>query len=254
MKTVILAGGYGTRLREETEFKPKPLVEIGNMPILWHIMMGYAHFGYKDFVIPLGYKGNLIKRFFFDYQFNSSDLILDQDLEFGLRKVTLPNNWKVHLRDTGLDTNTGGRLFKLRDILKRNTFFCTYGDGLANVNIEKLLEFHRKMGRVATVTCGIPISRFGSVDFDDTGLVKSFVEKPKSDSFVSAGFFVFEPEIFDYLNEFSVLENEPLETLAKEEQLSAFKHVEFWRPMDTYRETLELNRMWNNNEAPWKIW
>jgi glucose-1-phosphate cytidylyltransferase len=158
------------------------------------------------------------------------------------------------LRDTGTDTNTGGRIFQLRDIIGKSTFFCTYGDGLADIDIQKLLQFHRKMGRIATVTCSKPMSRFGSLDLDDSGLVSRFAEKPIGDVFVNAGFFVFEPEIFDYLDDKSVLETKPLETLADEGQLAAFKHFGFWKPMDTYRETLELNQLWDRNQAKWRIW
>jgi len=254
MQLFILAGGLGTRLREETEYKPKPMVEIGGHPILWHLMKIYASQGVKDFIVALGYKGDVIREYFRDFEMRG------QDIEFNLANKTTEiksnsnvEDWKVTLVETGPLTMTGGRLFRSLSYLSNETFMCTYGDGLANINISELLAFHRSHGKIATVTAAAPVSRFGKLEISDSGAVTSFVEKPEQDSWVNAGFFVFEPSIFDYLKPDSILEREPLERLVKDGQLVAYKHKGFWQPMDTLREAELLNEIWDEG-APWKIW
>jgi len=252
MKTLILAGGFGTRLREETEFRPKPMVEIGDKPILWHIMKHYYHQGFSRFLIAAGYKGHMIKDYFANYALHASDVRIvsgQTSKEFGNSET-----WDVHIRDTGLGTPTGGRIFSFRDSID-DTFFCTYGDGLANIDLAELLKFHKSHGGIATVTSTNPISRFGAISIDEsTYKVREFVEKPQGDNWVSSGFFVFSKNIFDYLSMDSVLEEEPLRNLAKEDQLYAFKLMDFWKPMDNLRELQELNRIWDTGFAPWKNW
>lgn len=256
MKTVILAGGLGTRLREETEYRPKPMVPIGTNPILWHIMRTYAHFNYKDFVICVGYKGESIKEYFRDF----ASLNLDFTIKIGKNSVLESHGsleeegWNVTVANTGAETMTGGRIFKIRKYLNNETFFCTYGDGVSNVNIEELINFHREHGKIATMTAVKPVTRFGALEIGNNGQVNNFFEKPQSDGWVNAGFFVFEPEIFNYLKEDSILENEPLARLVIDGQLAAFKHTGFWQPMDTFRETQILNELWVNKNAPWKVW
>ena len=256
MKTVILAGGLGTRLREETEYRPKPMVPIGTNPILWHIMRTYAHFNYKDFVICVGYKGESIKEYFRDF----ASLNLDFTIKIGKNSVLESHGsleeegWNVTVANTGAETMTGGRIFKIRKYLNNETFFCTYGDGVSNVNIEELINFHREHGKIATMTAVKPVTRFGALEIVNNGQVNNFFEKPQSDGWVNAGFFVFEPEIFNYLKEDSILENEPLARLVIDGQLAAFKHTGFWQPMDTFRETQILNELWVNKNAPWKVW
>lgn len=254
MRLLILAGGLGTRLREETEYKPKPMIEIGGRPILWHIMKIYASQGVNDFVVALGYKGDVIREYFRNFEMQG------RDIEFDLAKKTTrihnkldSENWKVSLVETGPLTMTGGRLSKCSTYLNSETFMCTYGDGLANVDIQELLAFHRSHGKIATVTAASPVSRFGRLEIDESGFVKSFVEKPIGESWVNAGFFVFEPAIFDYLSPDSILEREPLENLVREGQLVAYKHTGFWQPMDTLREAEMLNEAWEEG-APWKTW
>ena len=255
MKTVILAGGHGTRLREETEYRPKPMVQIGGRPILWHIMKIFYAQGVVDFEIALGFKGEQIKEYFLNYRNLNGDLTVDFSggIQEVKHKTEVSEKWKVGLNDTGLDTNTGGRLFKLRDKLG-SAFICTYGDGVANVNVSDLLAFHRSHGKVATVTAVHPSARFGSLEIGENGEVSSFAEKPVSTQWVNGGFFVFEPKIFDYLDSNSILEREPLETLASEGELMAWRHENFWHPMDTIRDSQHLNNLWANGDAPWQIW
>lgn len=252
MQTLILAGGLGTRLREETEFKPKPMVEIGDKPILWHIMKNYYHQGFTRFLIASGYKGHMIKEYFANYGLHASDLRIvsgEATRDFGYGE-----KWDVHIRDTGLGTPTGGRIFAFRDAIK-GVFFCTYGDGLADVDLHALLRFHKSHGRAATVTATNPVSRFGTISIDESNsAVSKFIEKPQGENWVSSGFFVFSEKIFDYLSIDSVLEEEPLRKLAQENQLYAFKLLDFWKPMDTLRELQELNDIWNSGQAPWKNW
>ena len=256
MRAVILAGGLGTRLREETEYRPKPMVEIGGRPILWHIMKNFAQQGINDFVICLGYKGDQIRDFFINYESRINDITvnLGESGKSFIHGNSLEENWNVTLANTGLDTMTGGRLFKVKKYLQDERFLCTYGDGLANVNIKALLDFHKSHGRKSTVTAVLPTNRFGALEIDKTNQVNNFSEKPKGEKWINGGFFIFEPEVFDYLHENSVLEREPLEILARDGQLMAYKHPGFWQPMDTYRESQELNTLWESGTAPWRNW
>lgn len=257
MKTVILAGGYGTRISEESHLKPKPMIEIGERPILWHIMKIYSHYGFNDFIICLGYKGYFIKEYFAHYFLHESDITYDFTSN---DKVTIHNNfaepWKVTLVNTGLDTMTGGRIKRIMPYIGNETFMLTYGDGVANVDVNSLFEYHRRHGKVATITSSQPGGRFGALDIDDSNVVIGFREKPKGDSlWVNAGFFVFESEIFNYLKDDStILERDPLETLAKEEQLMTYKHTGFWQPMDTMRDKNYLDSLWQSGNIPWKVW
>lgn len=255
MKVVILAGGFGTRLAEETEIKPKPMVEIGGKPILWHIMKIYSHYGFNDFIICLGYKGYVIKEYFANYFLHMSDVTID------LRdnRMTVHNAraepWTITLVDTGLNTMTGGRIKRVMSYIGSETFMMTYGDGVADVNIPELIDFHRKNGKIATLTAVQPSGRFGALELAEDLVVK-FQEKPKGDGgWVNGGFFVLEPAVFDYIEgDETVWEKEPLENLARDRQLVAYKHYGFWKPMDTLRDKLELERLWQSGKAPWKIW
>ncbi|MDD2678287.1 MAG: glucose-1-phosphate cytidylyltransferase [Candidatus Nanoarchaeia archaeon] len=252
VKVVIFAGGAGTRLREETEYRPKPMVTIGGMPILLHIMKIYSHYGFNDFVIALGYKGDMIKKYFLDY------LELNNDIEVNLKTkevrflTDLKENLKVTLVDTGLDTMTGGRLKKLQKYVGDSTFMVTYGDGVANINLRKLYDYHKTHGKIATITGVRPSSRFGELNIEKN-IVMDFREKPQiSGSYINGGFFVFEPEFFNYLNddESLILEREPLEKVAEDKNLMIFKHDGFWKCMDTYKDFLDLNRIMSES-APW---
>ena len=255
MKVVILAGGFGTRLSEETDIKPKPMVEIGGKPILWHIMKIYSAHGFNDFVICLGYKGYVIKEYFANYFLHMSDVTIDlKNNQMEIHDVKA-EPWKVTLVDTGLNTMTGGRIKRVQKYIGNDTFMLTYGDGVANINIKELLEFHKRHGKFATVTAVQPSGRFGALDLDE-GKVKAFKEKPKGDgAWINGGFFVLEPQVFDYINgDETIWEREPLENLAKDGQLMAYKHTGFWKPMDTLRDKRELQVLWESGEAPWKIW
>ena len=256
MKVVLLAGGLGTRLREETEFRPKPMVPVGGKPILWHIMKNFSSYEVNEFVVCAGYRGEVIRQYFRDFETMNSDFTvrIGSKTEINSHGKLEESGWVVTVADTGQNTMTGGRLFRVKDYVGDETFICTYGDGLADVDISKLLKFHKSHGKIATVTTVRPISRFGVLDLKKDGTVERFREKPQADGWINAGFFVFEPEIFDYLNQDSVLETKPLSTLAAEGQLVAFKHEGFWQPMDTFRELNILNEMWNTNSAPWKLW
>jgi glucose-1-phosphate cytidylyltransferase len=256
MKVAILAGGLGTRLREETDLLPKPMVQIGGKPIIWHIMKTYAQANLKDFVVCAGYKGNVIKEYFREFQSLNSDftVTLGSKTNIEYHDNFEEEKWRVTVAETGLDTMTGGRLFKARKHLSGGTFMCTYGDGVANIDIKKLLDFHRSHGKIATISTVRPETRFGVLDINSDNSVKSFREKPQSDNWVNAGYFVFEEKIFDYLTERSVLENEPFAQLAKDNQMQAFRHEGFWQPMDTYREFKLLNDLWDSNKAPWRVW
>lgn len=253
MQVVILAGGMGTRLSEETVIKPKPMVEIGGKPILWHIMNIYWGHGFNEFVIALGYKGEMIKEYFVNYYNLQSDLTVS--LGTGRIEATRKcyRDWQVHLVDTGLGSMTGGRLYHLRDRLKGGTFMLTYGDGLGNVDIGKLVEFHRSHGRLATVTAVRPSPRFGGLKFDGDR-VAEFTEKPQTgEGWINGGFFIFEPGVLDYFaGEDIILEREPLENLARDRQLMAYKHDGFWQCMDTLRDKVVLEKMWIEGNAPWK--
>jgi glucose-1-phosphate cytidylyltransferase len=258
MKAVLLAGGLGTRMREETEFRPKPMVEIGGKPILWHLMKIFATQGINEFVVCAGYKGEQIKSYYLNY----AALNADFTISLGDRDSLETHNghdeseWTVTVADTGQDTLTAGRVERIEPYIGRERFIVTYGDGLADIDIAKLLAFHEAHGRMATISTVRPSSRFGLVDVDDNGLVTRFREKPQMDDWVSAGFFVFEPEFFDRIrnSDSMMLEHEPLNQLASEGQLGAYQHDGFWQPMDTYRESQMLNEMWTNGDAPWKIW
>ena len=253
MKVVILAGGLGTRMREETAFRPKPMVEVGGKPILWHIMKVFAAYGHTDFIVCTGYKAEMIR----DYFYNFGPKNLDFTIRLGDQSSAAFHgshdefNWTVTVVDTGFDTPTGGRISRVEEHLNGEPFFCTYGDGLAPVNLDELLASHE---RIATMTVTRPVSRFGVVDVAADRSVKSFSEKPAIDSFVNMGYFVFEPEIFRYLQDDSVLEEAPLRNLTREEKLGAYVHDGFWQPMDTYRESLIFNGLWDAGNAPWKIW
>jgi glucose-1-phosphate cytidylyltransferase len=255
MKTVILAGGLGTRLAEETEVKPKPMVEIGGYPILWHIMKHYAHYGFKEFFIALGYKGEVIKRFFLDYYSCSGNISID----FSTHEVETHSrdceDWVVHLKDTGQETHTGGRVRRLQEWLKDDTFMVTYGDGVCNVDLKELLAFHKSHGRIATVTAVRPPARFGGLVFNGD-LVAEFTEKPQiGEGWINGGFLVFEPEVFKYLeSDYSSLEADAMERLAADQQLVAYRHANFWQCMDTLRDKRLLESLWHDKQAPWKVW
>jgi glucose-1-phosphate cytidylyltransferase len=255
VKVVILAGGFGTRISEETHLKPKPMIEIGGMPLLWHIMKLYSSFDINEFIICCGYKGYMIKEYFSNYSLHMSDITIDlqkNNVEVH-QKFTEP--WKITLVDTGLNTQTGGRLKKIKNYLNDETFCFTYGDGLSNVDIKKSIEFHKNNNNFGTVTAVQPPGRFGALELDDTNVLK-FQEKPKGDSgWINGGFFVFEPSIFDYIeNDDTILERKPLEQLANDGKLGAYRHTGFWQGLDTLRDRNELDSLWNNGKAPWKIW
>jgi len=257
MKTVLLAGGLGTRLSEETTLRPKPMVEIGGMPILWHVMKIYASYGFNDFAVALGYKGDVIKEFFLNYKLHKSDMVVD--LRSGNIKFEndLSEDWTIGLHETGGSSMTGGRLFNLKKLFKEGeTFMLTYGDGVADVDINKLVEFHKSHGKIATLTAVRPPARFGSIITDEKGNIKEFKEKPQTgEGWINGGFFVFDYKIFDYLiDETTVLEREPLENLALDNQLVAYKHEGFWHCMDTIRDKDNLNEIWAKDNAPWKKW
>lgn len=256
MKVVILAGGMGTRISEETSVIPKPMIEIGGKPILWHIMKIYSHFGYDDFIICLGYKGYIIKEYFSHYFLHTSDITIDMKENNIQVHSSTSEPWRVTLIDTGLDTSTGGRLKRIKKYVGKEAFLMTYGDGVGNINIQDLVRFHQKNRKLSTVTAVQPLGRFGSLDIKKANKVSSFLEKPKGDNnWINAGFFVLEPDIFNYINgDDTIWEKEPLESLSKKGQLVAYKHSQFWKSMDTLRDKLELERLWNINKAPWKVW
>jgi glucose-1-phosphate cytidylyltransferase len=255
MKVVILAGGQGTRLAEETTVRPKPMVEIGGNPVLWHIMQIYARHGYKDFLVACGHKGEIIKEYFHNFFVRTSDYFVD--LRNGSLDVVSPNgiDWQIGVIDTGLETMTGGRVLRLKKWINQTPFMVTYGDGLGNVDIRALVEFHRSHGKLATVTAVRPPARFGELVLKDD-MVCKFSEKPQTgEGWINGGFFVFEPEVFGYLSgDQSILEREPLERLASDGQLVAFRHEGFWHPMDTIRDKQLLESLWAGGRAPWKIW
>ena len=256
VKAVLLAGGLGTRLREETEFKPKPMVEIGGKPVVWHIMKNLAESNIRDFVIATGYKSDVIKEYFLNYEARNNDftITLGSSSAIEFHEEHDESNWNVTVAFTGESTMTGGRVKRVQKYLGDERFMCTYGDGLSDVNMERVLEFHKAHGKIATVTTVQPLSRFGVMDVEADGTVTSFKEKPKVEGWINVGFFIFEPRIFDYLDENCVLEEAPLARLAADGQLAAFRHDGFWQPMDTYRESTMLNELWDKGNAPWKTW
>uniref|UniRef100_UPI00404A2776 glucose-1-phosphate cytidylyltransferase n=1 Tax=Flavobacterium sp. TaxID=239 RepID=UPI00404A2776 len=258
MKVVILAGGFGTRLSEETDLRPKPMVEIGGKPILWHIMKIYSSYGYNEFVILLGYKSYFIKEYFVNYFLHNSDISVDLNLNSVTYLKSNAEPWKVTLLDTGLNTMTGSRIKQAENIIGDNPFMLTYGDGVSDISIPELVSFHKKHGKLLTITSAQPDGRFGALDIGSDNRILEFVEKPKGDgSFINAGFFVCEPGVFDYLKfgELSeIFEAGPLSNLASNGQAYAFKHNGFWMPMDTLRDKNILNEMCKNNSAPWIKW
>ena len=257
MKVVLLAGGLGTRLSEETVLKPKPMVEIGGMPMLWHIMKMYSSHGYNDFVVCLGYKGYVVKEYFANYFMHKSDITIDLATNSMMVHDTNAEPWKITLVDTGADSMTGGRVKRIQKHIGNETFMLTYGDGVSNVDIKKLVEFHQSKGKLCTVTSVQPSGRFGAINMSDDDTVLSFMEKPKGDgAWINGGFFVCEPGVFDYIKggDATIWEREPMENLAKDSQMAAFKHEGFWKPMDTLRDKVELEQDWVNNKAQWKTW
>lgn len=258
MKVVILAGGYGTRISEESHLRPKPMIEIGGNPILWHIMKCYSYYGFNEFIICCGYKGYMIKEYFADYYLHRSDITFDFTEN---NKMTIHSNvaepWKVTIVDTGIDTMTGGRLKRVKKYVGEETFMLTYGDGVSDINIAKLLEFHKQNNKIATITAIQPGGRFGVLDIDeDNTTITSFTEKSKEDGgWINGGFMVLEPRIFDYINgDDTFLEKEPLEKLAEDKMLSAYKYNGFWQCMDTQRDKGLLEELWKEKNAKWKIW
>lgn len=256
MKVVILAGGYGTRLSEETEIKPKPMVEIGGYPILWHIMKLYSHYGYTDFIVCLGYKGYMIKEYFANYFIHMADVTFDMKTNEMIVHERKAEAWKVTLIDTGLDTMTGGRIKKARRYTGNDTFMVTYGDCVGDIPIHELETFHRRHGRIGTMTSVQPSGRYGALEIDDENNVVQFKEKPRGDgAWINGGFFVFEPAIFDYIEgDETMFEREPLTNLTHDNELIAFKHGGFWKSMETLRDKRTLETMWDSGNAPWKVW
>lgn len=256
MKAVLLAGGLGTRMREETEFRPKPMVEVGGRPVLWHIMKVLAAQGLDEFVICTGYKNEIIKNYFMNY----AALNQDFTVKLGDRSMATYHgthdeaDWTVTVADTGATTMTGGRVKQIKRYVEGERFLCTYGDGIADIDLGALLEYHKSHGKLATMTTVQPPSRFGVLDLDADGSVRKFKEKPQMEGWINIGYFIFEPGIFDYLGENSVLEQEPLNNLAADGQIAAYPHRGFWQPMDTYRESQMLNELWDDGAAPWRTW
>jgi glucose-1-phosphate cytidylyltransferase len=256
MKVVLLAGGLGTRISEETVLKPKPMIEIGSMPILWHIMKTYSSYGYNDFVICCGYKGYVIKEYFSNYFLHKSDVTIS--LKDNALKVhdSQVEPWTITLVDTGVDSMTGGRVKRIQSLIGNEPFMLTYGDGVSDVNIKELVDFHKNSGKLCTVTSVQPSGRFGALDINDKNEVVSFIEKPRGDgAWINGGYFVCQPEVFDYIEgDGTIFEKQPMEKLASDGQMSAFKHSGFWKPMDTLRDKVELEESWAANKAPWKTW
>ena len=256
MKVVILAGGLGTRLSEETSLKPKPMVEIGGMPILWHIMKIYSSQGFNDFVICLGYKGYLVKEYFANYFLHKSDVTIS--LKNNSLKVhdSQAEPWNITLVDTGMNTMTGGRIKRIAQHVNGERFMLTYGDGVSNIDVNKLIAHHEKAKKMCTVTAVQPLGRFGALNLNNSNEVVSFMEKPKGDgSWINGGFFVCEPTVFDFIEgDSSIWEREPMEKIVNENQMTAFKHEGFWKPMDTLRDKYELEQDWISNNAKWKLW
>ena len=255
MKVVLLAGGLGTRISEESHLKPKPMIEIGGKPILWHIMKIYSYYGLNEFIICTGYKGYVIKEYFANYLLHQSDVTFDMQKN----KMEIHHNssepWKVTVVDTGENTETGGRIKRIQDYVKDEAFCCTYGDGVSNINIQGLIKFHQQQNTLATLTSVQLPGRFGSLNITQNR-VNQFIEKPKGDgSWINGGFFILEPKIFDYIEgDSTIWEQTPLEKLSLDGQLSAYRHTDFWQPMDTLRDRIKLEKLWSEGEAPWKLW
>lgn len=257
MKVVILAGGYGTRISEESEQKPKPMIEIGGKPIIWHIMKIYSKYGHNDFVICCGYKGYMLKEYFHHYYLHQSDITIDLNKNIVEYHNSKSEPWRITLVDTGLNTMTGGRIKRIQPYIGNERFMVTYGDGVSDVNIPALIERHEGSGNTATLTAVQTSGKFGALDIDERGCIESFVEKPRGDgAWINGGFFVCEPAIFDYImdGDTTIWEREPLERLAAEKRLGAYKHDGFWQPMDTLRDKNELELLWAANKALWKVW
>ena len=257
MKVLILAGGLGTRLSEETELKPKPMVEIGGKPILWHIMKIYSYYGFNDFIILTGYKSHVIKDYFINYYTRYSDVTVDMITNSVEIHKTRQEPWRVTMLYTGENTMTGSRIKRAKEHIGNERFLLTYGDGVADVNILETIKAHEDAGKLLTMTAVQPAGRFGSLVIKENGMITSFMEKPKGEeSWINGGFFVCEPQVFDYIenDDDVIFEKKPLETIAKTNQLNAYKHYGFWRPMDTLREKKELTELWYSNQAPWAIW
>lgn len=255
MKVVILAGGFGTRISEETALRPKPMVEIGGKPILWHIMKEYSHYGFNEFIICAGYLQHVIKEYFADYALHNSDITFDFQ---GDNPIQVHNNfsepWKVTVVDTGYDTLTGGRIKKIQPYIEKETFMMTYGDGVSNVDIKKLLDFHRQHGKACTITAVQPESRFGYLDLDGD-VVRAFREKSKNDvGYINSGYMVMEPRVFDYIQGDVMIEQEPMAAMTKADEVCAYRHHGFWQCMDTLRDKKRLEKLWQSGNAPWKVW
>jgi glucose-1-phosphate cytidylyltransferase len=256
MKVAILAGGFGTRLSEETDIKPKPMVEIGGKPILWHILKTYSHYGFNDFVILLGYKGYVIKEYFANYFLHTSDVTIDMKNNNMEVHHTSSEPWKVTLVDTGVNSMTGGRILRAKKYLQDSPFMLTYGDGVGDIDINQLIACHKRNNKIMTLTSVQPEGRFGSLNIEGDA-VKGFIEKPKGDGgWINAGFFVCDPKIFNYITEgdSTIFERTPMDLLINENQLSTYKHERFWKPMDTLRDKIQLEKLWEENKAPWKVW
>lgn len=256
MKVLILAGGFGTRLSEETDIRPKPMTEIGGKPILWHIMKIYSHYGFNEFVVLLGYKGYYIKEYFANYFLHQSDVTIDLKENQVEVHSNFSEPWKVTLLDTGLDTMTGGRIRRAKDYIGDEDFMLTYGDGVANIDLNQLLQFHQHHGKLMTMTSVLPEGRFGAIETNADNRILDFREKPKGDgNWINGGFFVCSPKVLDYIEtDDTVFEQKPLENLAKEGELYTYRHEGFWKCMDTLRDKTQLNEMWSSMNAQWKIW
>ena len=259
-EVVILCGGKGTRLREQTEEIPKPLVEIGGMPIVWHIMKSYAHYGFKNFVLCLGYKGEKIKDFFINFYYRAkTDFVIENGQYQSLRISNNPKSndvydWKIIFAETGIETNTGGRIKKIQPYIHHETFFVTYGDGLANINFIDLLNYHKKHKKIATMTCIQPYSQFGIVEIGNNNLIRKYHEKPRMKEWVNGGFFVFNKQIFSMIKNEDILEQEPMRRFEEKKQIVGYPFDKFWACMDTYKDSQKLNDLWNSSNPPWKIW
>ena len=257
MKVVILAGGYGTRLSEETSIIPKPMVEIGGKPILWHIMKHYSHYGFNEFVVLLGYKGYIIKEYFSNYFLHHSDVTIDLEKNSIEVLQNASEPWKVTLLDTGLATQTGGRILRAKNVINHEPFMLTYGDAVCDVDIKNLLDYHNSHKKLVTMTAVQPEGRFGTIDTGTDGKITSFVEKPPGDgAWINAGYMVCQPEVFDYLKEGdnTIFERSPLESLAGEGEIYSFQHMGFWKCMDTLRDKNQLEELWNSGKKPWVVW